>query len=244
MGNHRPFLFGRAQAEPELFPMEAIFNFDKRGLKLDWQRAEGASMKTIAIVAGMMLALISGVASAQTTTIGNAGPGSWTIARINIPVGQTFTVPPGVDSLSSASLGVGANGSHDGWSLSLHLMTGGVPGPALVTDASPAAPPGLGNYAMYSLTPSGGLPVSSGQVYLIRANLGPNLLVAQTGDYYSGGSLNANGTADMTADTYFTAAFTATPAPVPTLSEWTMILLGLSLAGGAAVIILRRPLAA
>lgn len=36
----------------------------------------------------------------------------------------------------------------------------------------------------------------------------------------------------------------AAPTPVPTLSEWAMILLGVALAGGAALTIQRRPQAA
>lgn len=44
----------------------------------------------------------------------------------------------------------------------------------------------------------------------------------------------------LLADTKFTATFAAPPTPIPTLSEWAMILLGVALAGGAALTIQRR----
>ncbi|MBX9709202.1 MAG: IPTL-CTERM sorting domain-containing protein [Caulobacteraceae bacterium] len=41
-----------------------------------------------------------------------------------------------------------------------------------------------------------------------------------------------------------TVALAPPPAPIPTLSEWAMILLGLMLAGGAALCIQRRQMMA
>ncbi|WGM31962.1 hypothetical protein KKHFBJBL_02213 [Brevundimonas sp. NIBR11] len=45
-------------------------------------------------------------------------------------------------------------------------------------------------------------------------------------------------------DAYFFATFGPEATPVPTLSEWAMILFGLTLAGGAALYIQRRRLTA
>lgn len=44
-------------------------------------------------------------------------------------------------------------------------------------------------------------------------------------------------------DTYLLPGHVAPPAPIPTLSEWAMILLGVALAGGAALTIHRRRMA-
>lgn len=44
--------------------------------------------------------------------------------------------------------------------------------------------------------------------------------------------------------TFLLPGYVAPPAPVPTLSEWAMILLGVALAGGAALTIQRRRQAA
>lgn len=45
------------------------------------------------------------------------------------------------------------------------------------------------------------------------------------------------------SDLHFSATFRSAPAAVPTMTEWAMILLGLILASGAAVIIQRRRIA-
>ena len=55
---------------------------------------------------------------------------------------------------------------------------------------------------------------------------------------------HATGTATIGVDDVVLDSTAAGPLPVPTLSEWAMILLGLTLAGGAALTIQRRRLAA
>ncbi|MBB5746878.1 IPTL-CTERM sorting domain-containing protein [Brevundimonas variabilis] len=63
-----------------------------------------------------------------------------------------------------------------------------------------------------------------------------------TSDVYGGGTLLFDfATTFPGFDLIFTAT-EVTPAPVPTLSEWAMILFGLALAGGAALYIQRRQL--
>lgn len=62
-----------------------------------------------------------------------------------------------------------------------------------------------------------------------------------TGSYtFSATRLGGDG---QFASITYTCAAAPGPLPVPTLSEWSMILLGLLLAGGAALYIQRRPMA-
>jgi len=82
------------------------------------------------------------------------------------------------------------------------------------------------------------LPIVAGNSYSFifdNANL-----AHATSDVYGGGALLFNfATPSPGLDVTFTATEVA-PAPVPTLSEWAMILFGLILAGGAALYVHRR----
>ncbi|WP_428149839.1 IPTL-CTERM sorting domain-containing protein [Brevundimonas sp.] len=88
------------------------------------------------------------------------------------------------------------------------------------------------------------LPIVAGNSYSFAfsaANMAFN-----TADPYAGGALLTGYDSPFGGfDLVFTATQVAAgPAPVPTLSEWAMILFGLTLAGGAAVILQRRRFAA
>ena len=80
------------------------------------------------------------------------------------------------------------------------------------------------------------LPVTAGQQYSFAFNTGTYALTF-TNPYAGGTLIVFYNTPSLSDD----LAFTVTQVvPVPTLAEWAMILLGLTLAGGAAVIIQRR----
>lgn len=86
------------------------------------------------------------------------------------------------------------------------------------------------------------LPIVAGNSYSFTFD-NANMAHA-TSDVYGGGTLLFNfATTFAGFDLIFTATEVA-PAPVPTLSEWAMILFGLALAGGAALYIQRRQLIA
>ena len=61
--------------------------------------------------------------------------------------------------------------------------------------------------------------------------------------YAGGTNVNNFNSLNTCCDTPFQIYEVATPALVPTMSEWAMILMGVVFAGGAAVYIQRRRLA-
>lgn len=90
------------------------------------------------------------------------------------------------------------------------------------------------------------LPVVAGNQYAFAFD-GPVNFFLDTNNPYAGGTFIANYNTPFPAfDLTFTATEVAAapPAPVPTLSEWAMIILSLTLAGGAAIYIQRRRIAA
>lgn len=85
-----------------------------------------------------------------------------------------------------------------------------------------------------------------GQQYTLMLDDGagnaPALSINQTAPY-AGGTFRNISVAIPAFDLVFQVYETA-PTPVPTMSEWAMILFGLTLAGGAALYIQRRQLTA
>lgn len=187
------------------------------------------------IFVAFAVGLSPSVVRAQTT-IGDPGPGSsmsWASAPQN---GQTFTVPAGVTTLNEVKVAVNSPGP---FTVSLHERTGvGAYGPALasvVVNTNASTQP---NYALYGPTLSGGgIAVTPGQTYVILTDGGVPVTIPA---YYPDGEVVAGGE-EPAYDAYFTATFDApTPASVPTLSEWAMILLAIVLASGAAALLHRR----
>ncbi|WP_428152212.1 IPTL-CTERM sorting domain-containing protein [Brevundimonas sp.] len=102
---------------------------------------------------------------------------------------------------------------------------------------------------------TGGVVLDPAKIYVLAVRLANP---AETGTYgqneagtYAPGSrvfgntTTLNGGGVSVRDLPFSATFTPTvPAPVPTLSEWAMILLGLTLAGAAVLIVQQRRLSA
>lgn len=187
----------------------------------------------------LFLTCLPSLAEAQTTvTIGSPGPGT-TSTHSNHTGWQTMTAPPGATTLNDVQIGATANGGPAQYTISLHRLVGGVPGPSLVT--SPVQTANVGPYAMVALAlPPGGVAVSHGERLAIQwTHVSGTLWVPIAPDYYPDGNMWE--TSDRpTLDAYFTASFTVAPAAVPTLSEWAMILLAAALAGGALWVLHRR----
>lgn len=92
---------------------------------------------------------------------------------------------------------------------------------------------GVGQLRVFKSAPAPDVDI----VPLTGATSGSGTFVAPaTASYAFSASRNAND--GFFATVNYTCA--AAPAPVPTLSEWAMILLGVMLAGGAAMVIDRR----
>lgn len=177
------------------------------------------------ILAGLILMLVlalPGVAAAQTVTYNVSGsfqaPGTGTFTG-------SFVYDPGISKVTSANISVSAGLTNTGAGRAAQTYTAvsySDPGVLFVSNT----PFGSGN-------PGFGLSFS------------PNLN-AGTPDVSSGSDNTcASASCDsMIARTSVNAASvvlsSAPPAPVPTLSEWAMILLALSLAGGAALVLQRR----
>lgn len=93
-------------------------------------------------------------------------------------------------------------------------------------------------YTVITLTTP--FPVISGQSYSIVFDT--SVMAYTNANPYAGGAAFEN-FAVVSAPTDLAFVINP-PAPVPTMSEWAMILLGLVLAGGAAVYLQRRRIAA
>lgn len=87
------------------------------------------------------------------------------------------------------------------------------------------------------------LPVTAGTTYAFAFGAGDLTINSIGPGAYPGGGPFTLGTSGFPSDLIFQVVQVATPAAVPTLSEWAMILLGLMLAGGAALYLQRRQMA-
>ena len=224
-------------------------------------------LKTIGAATGLTL-LFAGVAAAaqaqtiDTTAIANDSFCSIGPAGAN-SIGQTFTAPAGATTVSSFGLEVEipssmiVRGEMWAWNTATQRATGA----ALYT----SGPASTANATQQTLnfTPGAPVPVTPGQTYVVflttvrDAGAGSGCVTADFGagnNSYPGGELRyqfSNAPADFTANSWssnngvedagFRVTFAA-PATVPTLSEWAMILFGVMLAGGAAVLVQRRRL--
>ncbi len=195
----------------------------------------------LARAAGLAIALTTGLASAAAAqTISQpTGPSSTT----GTGLGQSFTATTtGVINqiairtrgasattlyLYNSANGSGVNGSSAGsaYNQSVTLTDVGAAGYTVITLATP-------------------FPVTAGSTYSMV--LDNSTVGFQGSNVYAGGAAIANyATVVTTADWAFQIyEGPAGPQPVPTLSEWALILLGLTLAGSAALYLQRRHLTA
>lgn len=210
------------------------------------------STAIFAASAAILTAIAAAPASAQTTTDYSTGPGEGAVSMAaGDGPGQVFTVPAGVTHLTSVSLGVAVLSTADTYSLRLYRYSSGGGVGALI-DSSPETIDAASVYPAYemdTLTLSGaGVAVTPGEQLLIvgyTAVAGNAVGVFQNGSVYTDGAFFDGFSEGAHNEGFFRATYTdAVPAAVPTMTEWAMILLGLILAGGAAVMIQRRRLAA
>ncbi len=162
-----------------------------------------------------------------------------------VGAGQTFTVPANVTHLKSVSLGVTQVGGNPNYTLALYRFSGGVVGAQVETSAqSISGAANFQNYEMDALTLSGaGLAVTPGEMFLIVGSPATPVgaYAAGRADVYPGGTSYRSGLVNPGFDGFFRAEYTdVVVVTVPTMTEWAMILFGLILAGGAAVMIQRR----
>ncbi|HEY1073904.1 IPTL-CTERM sorting domain-containing protein [Brevundimonas sp.] len=225
-------------------------------------------MRTIAAALALATALFAGQAAAQNIDTTAAANGSFGIFGVpnSATYGQTITIPAGETQLFSFGFvmknvpsTVVFRGEVYLWDDANNRATG----PALYESAARSTTGATAQLITFS--PPGGLTVTPGQKYVIFATTsrdqagasGVGNWAASSSNPYAGGTAvfinNSTNTADWTSGTWavntstdfgFVANFNAPPAPVPTLSEWAMILFGLALAGGAVVMVQRRRLAA
>lgn len=168
------------------------------------------------------------------------------------PTGQVFTIPAGETVLRSVTLGLSSDDIPPaGGTLELrrlvftegdeHSQQIDVTVIATTRYTVTSVHPQFNLQTL--ILPGAGLPVTAGEVFEIVAQQDPGggqCLVVH-GDVYTGGAVRRPDAFLLGYDAYFAAHFVS---PVPTLSEWAQILLGVLLAGGAAVMIQRRRLAA
>lgn len=190
-------------------------------------------------------------ATAQTVTVQQPFTGtSFQISSGFETVGQTVLVPAGVSRLQRFTVRVVGDVTPVVRAYDNATQTVG----AVLHTGTPHT----GSWSdVETVIPSGGIEVTPGSHIYIGATQTMlwafGGIAATTNEYPDGIAhelrLGVN-TPDPGLDLYFIATFGPEPAPppppppppVPTLSEWAMILLGLTLAGGAALAIQRRRL--
>lgn len=202
-----------------------------------------------ALIAVAALASAGYPASAQTTTDFSNGTATFSSSLNSggIHTGQTFTVPANVTHITAVSLGVSSVGGSPNYSLELYRISGGAVD-ALIQTSNQSIDAGttIPSYEVDTLTLAGaGIPVTAGDKFLISGFTPTDVqafLALRDSDAYSGGAYYNGYFEVASAETFFRVEYTDAimPAAVPTMTEWAMILFGLMLSGGAALIIQMR----
>lgn len=225
-------------------------------------------MRTIVAALALATALFAGQAAAQnidTTAAADSTLGVFGVAPYTATLGQTITIPAGSTRLTSFGFKmlnvpstVVFRGAVYPWSDTYRHATG----PALYESSRQTTTGATPQLVTFS--PPGGVTVTPGQKYVIFVTTsldqagasGFGFWAAAQNPYADGHAVLIHNDLDPiqwtssswdifpNSDFGFVANFDAPPAPVPTLSEWAMILFGLVLAGGAVVMVQRRRLAA
>jgi hypothetical protein len=225
-------------------------------------------LRTIVAALALATALFAGQAAAQN--IDTTAVAGTSVSPFGVPdgatYGQTITIPAGSGQLASFGFQmrdvpstVVFRGAVYLWDEANNRATG----PALY-ESAPRSTTGA-TPQLITFTPPGGVAVTAGQKYVIFATTSYDQAGASgnggwanasTDPYAFGDGVYMNNGANTAAftgqawsvlsgsDFGFVATFNAAPAPVPTMSEWAMILFSLVLAGGAVVMVQRRRLAA
>ncbi len=189
--------------------------------------------KALAGWAAMLLFVVAGPAAAQAVIVGQSGPGTANLSTSEFYAGQVFTVPAGVNRIDEIAMGIQGAGRFtlviqrptDAGSTAYLFET------PVLTNGSAAPSYTVQRYRMP--IPLGVTPGEQLLLNRIIVSGDPEVALAGT-DYYPQGEAWFDGIFGTMDDAYFQVGFNL-PAPVPTLSEWAMILFGLALAGAAAL---------
>lgn len=207
------------------------------GVHLDlWRRCHefGEPGQTVlrgilALIAGLLVCLATSAALAQTATYNVTGSFS---APATGTFSGSYVVNTGSNTIVSASMQVTPGKADDG--------TTDVPGNTYT-------------YAGFELNelftfatavPANGLRGGYLQVVGTKAAPGPAIFTIRDTSCINANCSGISNASSVNRYGTGTVALAPAPAPVPTLSEWAMILLGLMLAGGAALYIQRRQMLA
>ncbi|MBD7941576.1 IPTL-CTERM sorting domain-containing protein [Brevundimonas guildfordensis] len=199
-------------------------------------------MRLIGILIGLVILLVGPGARAQTLNL-PGGETHFTLSYLTPIGGQRF-----VALNKQAAFTVFMEGSQSEVMASIHEWSSGAPGPSLWVGPPFSVGYQNDNYEPVTITPE--VKLEPGKTYALLFNLVDveNGFVAVLGSdaiYPDGGVLFYEvpaGPAWVTMSYSFAmdAAFSSGAEPIPTLSEWAMILLGGALAGGAALTLHRR----
>lgn len=196
---------------------------------------------TLAVTIGIFVA---GTASAQIVTEEQRFANSSAIVQSNSEIrGQALIVPAGVTRLQQFTLQVAGDVTPV---VRAYDNVNSTVGAVLYEGETLANAP---NGDVTTIIPAGGLAVTPGSYIFIgvqnRSGQVGRIQISST-HYYENGmfvDLNHAGVSRTFShlDAYFIAVFgPEPPASIPTMTEWAMVLLGVMLAGGAALYIQRR----
>ncbi|WP_271083953.1 IPTL-CTERM sorting domain-containing protein [Brevundimonas sp. NIBR11] len=196
--------------------------------------------------AALIVVAFAAAANAQTVTVQQTQTGSTASILDGFQTrGEALLVPNGVTRLQQFTVRLAGNVTPV---VRAYDNTTKVMGAVLHTGA-----PRSGAAAdVVTVIPAGGVAVTPGSYIFIGATQNAagqsGTIELRAGNPYQDGEavdLRNGADAQLTGyDAYFFATFGPEATPVPTLSEWAMILFGLTLAGGAALYIQRRRLTA
>jgi len=211
----------------------------------------------VAALSALFLMLSAGAAAAQTVgTTSDPGSGI-NVADGQIIVGQRIVAPSAGLQLQSYRLSIARDTATFSVTPVVYEVTSGGAtgnGPltvSLLWTGSPTSIPNTGAPVDYTFTLPTTLALDPAKVYAVavrQSNAGEQggVSYATTASYAPGQGLYRDSGfvfQGFAADLGFQATFAPVIVPVPTLSEWAMIGLGLLLAAGAALMIQRRRLA-
>ncbi len=203
---------------------------------------------TLGAFFGAVTLLVASSSVAQTVSVPSAGG----IASVEIDdsaprAGTTVSSPN--TKLSAFSLSLVASTSKLTVRPQVYAVVGGVVGGSPIW-TGPTVDVTPGAYASYTFSPD--LTVTSGETYALVVE---KTVAGEEGslewvfsDEYAGGvpifysAMTTSWIGNSSLDAVFSATFLSAAAPVPTMSEWAMIILGTMMAGGAALYIQRRRL--
>lgn len=194
-------------------------------------------MRSLFYAAVSAVLLLSATDVFAQVTIGSDGfPSDGSTA--DAYAGEIFFVPAGVTRLDQVKLGVTGSGT-----FSLAVQRNANYGTNIYEKVSPTLSVNatFPAYDMATFAIPGGVAVTPGEQLFILRNVtsgSPNVVYTAT-DFYPGGEHVSDGVFSPN-DAPFIAIFNQpepVPFPVPTLSEWAIILFGTILAGSAALYI-------